>query len=91
MIDEPETGLHPHAVELIAAMIRRVSHERQVLIATQSPILVDAVGSEYVIIASASRGAAQFERVRPEIYQRWQEEGYTVSDLWLSRPIEGRL
>lgn len=91
MIDEPETGLHPHAVELIAAMIRRVSHERQVLVATQSPILVDAVGSEDVIIASASRGAAQFERVRPEIYQRWQEEGYTVSDLWLSRPIGGRL
>ena len=91
MIDEPETGLHPHAVELIAAMIRRVSHERQVLVATQSPILVDAVGSEDVIIASASRGAAQFERVRPEIYQRRQEEGYTVSDFWLSRPIGGRL
>ena len=56
MVDEPETGLHPHAVEFLAAMIRRVSHERQILVATQSPILVDAVGSEDVIIASASRG-----------------------------------
>ena len=91
MIDEPETGLHPQAAELLAAMIRRISDERQVLVATQSPILVDAAGSEDVIIASASRGAAQFERVHPEVYQRWQEGGYTVSDLWLSCPIGGHL
>lgn len=87
MIDEPETGLHPHAVELIAAMMRRVSYERQVLVETQSPLLVDAVIPEDVIFTTASRGAAQFARVPPEVWRRWQEGGCTLSDLWLSRPV----
>lgn len=87
MIDEPETGLHPHAVELIAAMMRRVSYERQVLVATQSPVLMDAVIPEDVIFTTASRGAAQFARVPPEVWRRWQEGGCTLSDLWLSRPV----
>ena len=87
MIDEPETGLHPHAVELIAAMMRRVSYERQVLVATQSPVLVDAVIPEDAIFTTASRGAAQFARGPPEVWRRWQEGGCTLSDLWLSRPV----
>lgn len=87
MIDEPETGLHPHAVELIAAMMRRVSYERQVLVATQSPALVDAVEPNDVIFTTVSRGAAQFARVPPAVWRRWQEGGCTLSDLWLSRPV----
>lgn len=80
-------GLHPHAVELIAAMMRRVSYEWQVLVETQSPLLVDAVIPEDVIFTTASRGAAQFARVPPEVWRRWQEGGCTLSDLWLSRPV----
>lgn len=91
MIDEPELGLHPHAVELVAAMIRRVSYSKQVLVATQSPQLVDAFDPENVIIASASQGAAQFERVPKKVYQRWLDEDYTLSDMWLSRPVGGVL
>lgn len=87
MIDEPETGLHPHAVGLIAAMMRRVSYERQMLVATQSPVLVDAVIPEDVIFTTTSRGAAQFARVPPAVWRRWQEGGCTLSDLWLSRPV----
>lgn len=86
MIDESETGLHPHAVELVVAMMRRVSYDRQV-VATQFPVLVDAVVPEDVIFTTTSRGAAQFARVPPAVWRRWQEGGCTLSDLWLSRPV----
>ena len=82
----PEIGLHPHAEELVTAIMRRVSYDRQV-VATQSPVLVDAVIPEDVIFTTASRGAAQFARVPPEVWRRWQEGGCTLSDLWLSRPV----
>lgn len=91
MIDEPEIGLHPHAEELVAAMMRRVSCKRQLLVATQSPVLVDAVEPDDVIFTTTSRGAAQFARVPPEVWRRWQEGSYALSDLWLSRPVGGLL
>ena len=84
-LHEPETGLHPYAVELVAAMMRWVSYDRQV-VATQFPVLVDAVAPEDVIFTTTSRGDAQSARVPPAVWRRWQEGGCTLSDLWLSRP-----
>ena len=87
-LHEPETGLHSYAVEFVAAMMRRVSYDRQVVVATQSPVLVDVRSPEDVIFTTTSRrGAAQSARVPPAVWRRWQEGGCTLSDLGLSRPV----
>lgn len=86
MIDESEIGLHPHAEEFVVAMMRRVSYDRQV-VATLFPVLVDAVAPEDVFFTTTSRSAAQFARVPSAVWRRWQEDGCTLSDLWLSRPV----
>ena len=39
LLDEPELGLHPAAVALVGGMIKSMSAERQVIVATQSPLL----------------------------------------------------
>ena len=41
LVDEPELGLHPYAIELLASLIRQASKETQVIAATQSSLLLD--------------------------------------------------
>ena len=37
----PELGLHPAAVSLVGGMIKSLSVDRQIIVATQSPLLVN--------------------------------------------------
>ena len=57
LLDEPELGLHPSAVSLIGAMISSLSEERQVILATQSPLLVDSFQLEEIIVTEMEDGA----------------------------------
>ncbi|MFN9860945.1 MAG: AAA family ATPase, partial [Pseudanabaena sp.] len=41
ILDEPELGLHPYAINIIGGLINSVSNRCQVILATQSPLLVD--------------------------------------------------
>jgi len=40
ILDEPELGLHPYAINIIGGLIESVSHYSQVILATQSPLLI---------------------------------------------------
>ena len=51
LIDEPELGLHPAAMGVIADLIKEVSEKRQVIIATQSPPLLSAFSPDQVVVA----------------------------------------
>ena len=55
LLDEPELGLHPAAFTLVADMIKSLATDRQVIVATQSPLLVDAFGLDEIIVAELSR------------------------------------
>jgi predicted ATPase len=87
--DEPELGLHPHAITLVAEMFKRLSKTRQIFIATQSPYLVDCFELENIIVASANNGETVLRNLPPEHYQRWLDEEYQVSDIWLEQAVGG--
>lgn len=87
--DEPELGLHPHAITLVAEMVKTLAHNRQVFIATQSPYMVDCFALEDVIVASNREGATQLRTLPRDRYQQWLDEEYLVSDLWLKEPVGG--
>jgi len=87
--DEPELGLHPHAMTLVAEMFKRLSKKRQIFIATQSPYLVDCFELENIIVASAHNGETVLRNLPPEHYQRWLEEEYQLSDIWLQQAAGG--
>ena len=89
--DEPELGLHPHAITLLAEMLKRVSEVRQVFVATQSPYLVDCFELDDLIIARNKDGATALENLSSDHYRDWLENEYLPSNIWLMDPVGGIL
>lgn len=87
--DEPELGLHPHAITLVAEMFKRLSKKRQIFIATQSPYLVDCFELENIIVASANNGETVLRNLPREQYQEWLDDEYLLSDIWLKQAVGG--
>lgn len=85
--DEPELGLHPHAITLVADMFKRLSKQRQIFIATQSPYLVDCFELENIIVASANNGETVLRNLPRAQYQEWLDDEYQISDIWLKQAV----
>ena len=81
IIDEPELGLHPVAINKLAAMIRKVSEKAQVILSTQSTNLIDNFEPEDIIVADREDHGSVFKRLKSEELQDWLKE-YTLGDLW---------
>ncbi len=90
LLDEPELGLHPAAVELVGHMIKRAGHDRQVIAATQEPEVVDVFGLEQLAVLDLEDGRTTCRRFDPEEYWRWFDDGYTTGNLWHIGMIGGR-
>lgn len=87
--DEPELGLHPHAITLVAEMFKRLSMKRQIFIATQSPYMVDCFELENIIVASANNGETVLRNLPREKYQEWLDDEYELSGIWLKQAVGG--
>ena len=90
LLDEPELGLHPAAISLIGGMIRNLAKQRQVIVATQSPLLVDAVELDQVVVLGMVDGATRLQRLASDDYRSWLDDGYAPGDLWQKNLIGGR-
>lgn len=89
LLDEPELGLHPAAVALVGDMIKVCAAERQVIVATQSPLLVDAFDIDEIFVLEAEDGKSSVQRFDEEGYQEWLGE-YTTGELWQKNLLGGR-
>ncbi len=65
LVDEPELGLHPYALELLASLIRQASVTSQVIVSTQSSLLLDHFNPEDVIVANRVADGTQLTRLDP--------------------------
>ena len=90
LLDEPEIGLHPAAIALIGGMIGSLAEERQVIVATQSPLLVDAFDLDEFFVLEAPDGQTKVHRLEPDRYRAWLEADFTPGDLWLKNLLGGR-
>ncbi|MBC6426668.1 MAG: AAA family ATPase [Ekhidna sp.] len=81
IIDEPELGLHPVAINQLAALVRKVSDKSQVILSTQSVNLIDQFDPENIIVTDRKEGASVFSRLNGSDLASWLEE-YTLGDLW---------
>ena len=88
VIDEPELGLHPYAIAILAELIQSAAQQTQLIIATQSPTLLDYFAPEDVIIVNRQDGASTFERLNADELQLWLEE-YSLGELWQKNVIAG--
>ena len=89
LVDEPELGLHPYAIELLASLIRQASRDTQVIAATQSPLLLDYFDPEDVLVADRVDGATEIRRLEREPLKQWMSE-YSLGQLWEKGELEGR-
>ena len=88
IIDEPELGLHPAAISILAELIQNASKRTQIIVATQSPALIDNFAVKDVIVVSRKDGASTFERLNERDYRAWLES-YSVGELWSKNVISG--
>lgn len=89
IIDEPELGLHPSAIVYLADLIRMVSRECQIIVATQSVTLLDRFASEDVIVVERSNGESMFRRLTEDELRSWIDD-YSLGDLWLKNVLGGQ-
>ena len=81
LIDEPELGLHPYALTLLAEMLRHASDARQVIVSTQSAELVSELEPEDIVVVNRKNGESVFERLASDRLMVWLKE-YSLGDLW---------
>ena len=90
LVDEPELGLHPSAITILASLVRAAAAERkQVIISTQSSFLLDHFDPEDVVVAEREGGGSVFRRLDPEAYEAWLED-YSLGQLWEKNELGGR-
>ena len=89
LVDEPELGLHPYAVEMLASLIRQASVSTQVIVATQSSLLLDHFSPEDVLVADRVDGGTQLTRLKSEELTAWLED-YSLGQLWEKNEFGGR-
>lgn len=90
LLDEPELGLHPAAVELIGHLIDRMGMDRQVVVATQSAELVDVFDLKQIVVLDLDDGRTIFRQLNLDEYRVWLENDYTTGELWMKNVFEGR-
>lgn len=88
IIDEPELGFHPYAIEILAELFQAASKRMQVVVSTQSPALVDCFDPQDVIVVNRRGGASDFARLSPDALSSWLED-YSLGDLWRKNVLSG--
>lgn len=89
IIDEPELGLHPYALTILADLIKIASEKTQVIISTQSVELINHFSANDIIVVDRKNNASTFTRLDENQLQDWLED-YSLGDLWKQNIIGGR-
>jgi predicted ATPase len=89
LLDEPELGLHPYAITVLADLLKSASKKAQVIVSTQSVTLVNQFNPEDVIIVDRENGVSVFKRPSVKEITSWMDE-YGLGDLWEKNVLGGR-
>ena len=89
LVDEPELGLHPYAIGMLASLIRQASIDTQMIVSTQSSLLLDYFKPEDVLVADRVEGGTQLKHLRPSDLAKWLED-YSLGQLWEKNELGGR-
>lgn len=89
LIDEPELGLHPYAVHVLADMLKEVAEVKQVIISTQSVELLNAFDPQDVVVVEQQRGMTSLRRLDAGELEGWLED-YSLGELWKRNVLGGR-
>lgn len=89
LLDEPELGLHPFAIRLLAEMLEANAKRVQIILATQSVTLLNHFSPKDVIVAENDGLQTSFKRLDETALAQWLEE-YSLGELWEKNVLGGR-
>lgn len=89
LIDEPELGLHPYALNLLASLLKKASQRTQVIVSTQSAPLLDNFDPDDIIVVERDEKESSFIRPDAEQLNEWLEQ-YSLGELWQKNLLGGR-
>lgn len=81
LLDEPELGLHPFAVQLLAGMMRSASAKTQIIASTQSVTLANEFGWQDLVVVDQKDNASRFRRLQENEVANWLDQ-YRMGELW---------
>ena len=89
LVDEPELGLHPYAINVLASLIKVASKNKQVIVSTQSVELLDEFDAEDIIVVDRENGRSVFSRPDEKELSEWLGD-YSLGELWKKNLLGGR-
>jgi len=89
LIDEPELGLHPYAINVLAALLRSTAKSKQVIVSTQSVGLLNEFEAGDVIVCDRIEGATHLHRLDESALTNWLDD-YSLGELWQKNLLGGR-
>lgn len=89
LIDEPELGLHPAAITLLASLIKSSSLKSQVICSTQSVTLLNRFDAKDIIVVNRENNESVFKRLNENELTEWLDN-YSVGELWEKNVLGGR-
>jgi len=89
LIDEPELGLHPYAIAVLADIFKQVAEDKQLIVSTQSVELVNELSPQDIIVVDQEDDASTFKRFKEEELEDWLKQ-YSMGELWKRNVLGGR-
>jgi predicted ATPase len=91
-IEEPELGLHPDALAIIAELLVEAKARTQVIVTTHSDVLVSALTDEAdsVLVSDYVGGGTEFRRLESAKLKHWLEK-YRLGEIWRIGKLGGNL
>jgi predicted ATPase len=89
LVDEPELGLHPYAITMLASLVKQAAAKTQVILSTQSGLLLDHFQPEDILVAERINGGTQLRRLESKQLESWLED-YSLGQLWEKNEFGGR-
>lgn len=90
IIDEPELGLHPTAINKLSGLIKSAaSKDCQIIVSTQSVTLLNNFEPEDIITVDKEDNQSVFRRLDKKELSNWIED-YSIGELWTKSIIKGQ-
>ncbi len=91
-IEEPELGLHPDAMSLLADLLTETSEKTQLIVTTHSDVLVSALTeqAESVLVCDYGENGTELRRLEAEKLELWLRD-YRLGDIWRAGKLGGNL
>lgn len=89
LLDEPELGLHPAAIQLLANIFKSTAKKTQLIVSSQSVSLINQLEPDSIIVVERDNEQSKFRRLKKEELDNWLVD-YGLGDMWEKNVFGGR-